>query len=176
MHWELRGWFFGSNLFVTFSEHLILPSVFCSSTIVFLWRLFSVNWGQESRVQPDTLWLCILTLPCNMERVLHLLMGRCSLPLFIFPRKSCTGQLSLSACCRMANTHLDITSGPCATMLLQTHHFTLTVAISQLMLCARDKNKRALPALESDSAAAAKSECRDDSEESKLLGTQNLQL
>lgn len=38
------------------------------------------------------------------------------------------------------------------------------------------QNKTAMPALESDSAAAAKSECRDDSEESKLFGTQNLQL
>lgn len=38
------------------------------------------------------------------------------------------------------------------------------------------QNKRGMPALESDSAAAAKSECRDDSEDSKLCGTQNLQL
>lgn len=59
---------------------------------------------------------------------------------------------------------------------IQTHHFTLIAAISELVPCARDKNKRAMPALECDSAAAAKSECRDDSEETKLLGTQNLQL
>lgn len=38
------------------------------------------------------------------------------------------------------------------------------------------QNKRVMPALEGDSAAAAKSECRDDIEESKLFGTQNLQL
>ena len=36
------------------------------------------------------------------------------------------------------------------------------------------QNKQAMPALKGGSAAAAKSECRDDSEESKLFGTQNL--
>lgn len=38
------------------------------------------------------------------------------------------------------------------------------------------QNKRAMPALEGDCAAASKSECRDDSEVRKLFGTQNLQL
>lgn len=40
------------------------------------------------------------------------------------------------------------------------------------------ENKRAMPTLKGGSAAAAakKSECRDDSEDSKLFGTQNLQL
>jgi len=38
------------------------------------------------------------------------------------------------------------------------------------------QNKQAMPMLKGGSAAAAKSECRDDSEDSKLFGTQNLQL
>lgn len=38
------------------------------------------------------------------------------------------------------------------------------------------QKKHAMPALKGGSVSAAKSECRDDSEESKLFGTQNLQL
>lgn len=38
------------------------------------------------------------------------------------------------------------------------------------------QNKRAMPALKGGSAAAAKSECGDGSEDSKLFGPQNLQL
>lgn len=38
------------------------------------------------------------------------------------------------------------------------------------------QNKQPMPTLKGGGAAAAKSECRDESEESKLSGTQNLQL
>lgn len=125
---------------------------------ILLKTFFPVNWGHESTVQPDTLWLCILSLPCDMDYVLHLLAGGCSLPIFIFPRKSPTGQPFLSACCRLASTHLDMVPLPwCSsrTIILLWQWQSLS-----LWSVPGIQNKQAMPTLKGGSAAAAKSECR----------------
>lgn len=114
-----------------------LPKCSCVSLKVFS----SVNWEwKNTAVQPDTLWLRISL--CHVIRtercICRCLWGGCSLFPFVFPRKFATDQPFVSACCRLASAHLDIPSCPSTMMLLQNHHFTLAVEISELMFCARD--------------------------------------
>lgn len=137
---------------------------------------FHVNWGHEGTVQPETLWLLVLSLPCGMDCALHLLMGGAPFPYLFSPENAPLGSLSCQHAVGWPVHTWILPLVPLPWCSSRTIILLWQWQSRSLWSVPGIQNRQAMPALKGGRAAAAKSECRDDSEESKLFGTQNLQL